>query len=44
MINEDYCSYEVARMLKEKGFDVKPFHQYYVSSCGKVFGCTGNDR
>ena len=43
MIQEDYCSYEVAKLLKEKGFDIKPFHQYYVSSCGKVFGCTGNE-
>lgn len=40
---EDYVSYEVAKLLKEKGFDIKPFHQYYVSSCGKVFGCKGNE-
>ena len=40
---EDYCSYEVAKLLKEKGFDVKPYHQYYVSRCGKVFGCKGNE-
>lgn len=38
MLQEDYCSYEVAKLLKEKGFDVKSYHQYYVSSCGKVFG------
>ena len=42
-ITEDYCSYETAKLLKEKGFDIKPFHQYYVSSCGKVFGCKGNE-
>lgn len=43
MLQEDYCSYEVAKLLKEKGFDVKSYHQYYVSSCGKVFGCKGNE-
>lgn len=40
---EDCVSFETAKLLKEKGFDVKPFHQYYVSSCGKVFGCKGNE-
>lgn len=43
MITEDYVNFETAKLLKEKGFDVKPFHQYYVSSCGKVFGCTGRE-
>ena len=43
MIKEDYCDFETAKLLKDKGFDVKPFHQYYVSSCGKVFGCTGEE-
>ena len=43
MVTEDYVSFETAKLLKEKGFDVKPFHQYYVSSCGKVFGCTGRE-
>jgi hypothetical protein len=43
MINEDYCSFEVAKLLKEKGFDVLPYHQYYVSKCGKVFGCKGDE-
>ena len=43
MVTEDYVNFEVAKRLKEKGFDVKPFHQYYVSSCGKVFGCKGNE-
>lgn len=42
-IIEDYCSFETAKLLKEKGFDIKPFHQYYVSRCGKVFGCKGNE-
>lgn len=22
-MNEDYCSFEIAKLLKEKGFDVK---------------------
>ncbi len=43
MINEDFCSYEIAKLLKEKGFDVLPYHQYYVSKCGKVFGCKGDE-
>lgn len=43
MITEDYVSFETAKLLKEKGFDVKPFYQYYVSSCGRVFGCKGNE-
>ena len=28
MINEDYCTYEVAKLLKEKGFDVKTLTVY----------------
>ena len=28
MINEDYCSYEVAKLLKEKGFD-EPIQYFY---------------
>lgn len=28
MINEDYCSYEVAKLLKEKGFD-EPVQYFY---------------
>lgn len=31
MINEDYCSYEVAKLLKEKGFDWGCI-TYYVDS------------
>lgn len=42
-LQEDYCSFELSKLLREKGFDVKPYHQYYVSSCGKVFGCKGNE-
>ena len=29
MITEDYCSYEVAKLLKEKGFDA-PCRSYYT--------------
>lgn len=28
MIIEDYVSFEVAKLLKEKGFDVATFHDY----------------
>lgn len=28
MITEDYCSYEIAKMLKEKGFDVYTSTRY----------------
>lgn len=42
-IKEAYCSFEIAKLLKEKGFDVRPYDQYYVSSCGKVFGCKGDE-
>ena len=42
-IQEDYVSFKAAKLLKDKGFDVKPFYQYYVSSCGRVFGCKGNE-
>ena len=30
MIKEAYCSYEVAKLLKEKGFDEKTTHWYNV--------------
>lgn len=29
MITEDYCSFEVAKLLKEKGFDEKSCHMWY---------------
>ena len=34
MIQEDYCSYEVAKLLKEKGFDYKGFD--YIDFEGEV--------
>ena len=34
MINEDYCSYEVSRLLKEKGFDYQGFD--YIDFEGEV--------
>lgn len=43
ILSEDYVSFEVAKLLKEKGFDILPYHQYYVSKCGKVFGCKGDE-
>ena len=33
-ITEDYCSYEVAKLLKEKGFD-EPCMAYYTTSTHK---------
>ena len=34
MIQEDYCSFEVAKLLKEKGFDYKGFD--YIDFEGEV--------
>lgn len=34
MINEDYCSFEVAKLLKEKGFDWECETSYYISNEG----------
>ena len=33
MINEDYCSYEVAKLLKEKGFDGECRTVYKSNGC-----------
>lgn len=38
---ETIVSLETAKLLKEKGFDVKPYHSYFVSSCGKIFNSDG---
>jgi hypothetical protein len=32
MITEDFCSYEVAKLLKEKGFDIECNTAYYNGS------------
>ena len=29
MVTEDYCSFEIAKLLKEKGFDTQVYHGYY---------------
>ena len=42
MIQEAYCSFEIAKLLKEKGFDVKPYGSYYVARTGEVFGPKGD--
>ena len=34
MITEDYCSYEVAKLLKEKGFDEKVSTHYLIHPSG----------
>jgi hypothetical protein len=33
MITEDYCSYEVAKLLKEKGFDEHCWKLYELGDC-----------
>lgn len=39
MITEDYVSFEVAKLLKEKGFDEK-CRSYYIGSSGRYSRCT----
>ena len=34
MITEDYCSFEVAKLLKEKGFNLECETSYYISNEG----------
>lgn len=38
-IKEDYVSFEVAKLLKEKGFD-EPCRSYYIGSSGRYSRCT----
>lgn len=40
MITEDYCSYEVAKLLKEKGFDTPCMGRYSVRSKEFHLDCT----
>ena len=40
MITEDYCSYEVAKLLKEKGFDSPCMGRYSVRSMEFHLDCT----
>lgn len=42
MIQEAYVSYEIAQLLKKKGFDVKPYGSYYVARTGEIFGPKGD--
>ena len=39
MIIENYVSYEVAKLLKDKGFD-EPCRSYYIGSSGRYSRCT----
>ena len=41
MINEDYCSYEVAKLLKEKGFDI-PLNYFYNSDGRRCYATSYN--
>ena len=36
MITEDYCSFEVAKLLKENGFDVPCNHYYFNKKLEEV--------
>lgn len=36
MLTEDYCSYEVAKLLKEKGFPIGEHLYMYVNKDGKL--------
>lgn len=38
MIQEDYCSYEIAKLLKEKGFD-EPIDTYYSKDGSEIWPC-----
>lgn len=40
MINEDYCSFEVAKLLKEKGFDIPCIGRYSARSNDFYLDCT----
>lgn len=42
MIKEDYVSFEVAKMLKEKGFDECPLYRY--DDCGQIWVQGGYDE
>ena len=37
MITEDYCSFETAKLLKEKGFNYPTLHYYYDKDGDLVF-------
>lgn len=39
MIRERYCSYEVAKLLQEKGFD-EPCRSYFINYVGDYRRCT----
>jgi len=41
MITEDYCSYEVAKLLKEKGFDI-PLNYFYNSDGRRCYATSYN--
>ena len=39
MIYESYCSYEISKLLKEKGFD-EPCRSYFISDSDEYRKCT----
>ena len=42
MIEEDYVSFEIAKLLKEKGFDECPLYRY--DDCGQFWAQGGYDK
>lgn len=44
MIEEDYCSYEVAKLLKEKGFNWRTQYVYTLDGTGSTPPKIGNWR
>ena len=42
MIKEDYVSFEIAKLLKEKGFDECPLYRY--DDCGQIWVQGGYDK
>ena len=42
-IREDYCSFEVSKLFKEKGFDVTCLH-FYTNPRSKMYGVDENFR
>lgn len=41
MIEEDYCSYEVAKLLKDKGFN-DPFTHMFINKDNVKFDCSSS--
>ena len=42
MITEDYVSFEIAKLLKEKGFDKYPLFPCYKEDYSKFYSCSNS--